>query len=260
MCVHSLRGQHLLTGVGLCFPLRGLPLLPGVARCPSEWTCAHRLRGPHRPAWTRRGCLWLADPRAYPLPPPPPPRRPACTPCGQSAGSPWCPPLCAPSAGPHAGIQLLRDAQHLHTEVGHLCWAQRTAPRSGAGHVLRMPNEGHIVHCEIDSVGAAGVEALLLGTGSPGSLVTWSTEPGSRLWSWGVFPQSPASPSSQAVPGWKHPVGSAAQAPNTQAGPLAMRTHKTHKGLCPSPETVLGKARRNQVGRTKGRNICPPHK
>ena len=104
MCVHSLRGQHLLTGVDLCFPLRGLPLLPGVARCPSEWTCPHPLRGPPRPAWTRRGCPWLADPPCILPAPAPPPRGPACTPCGQSAGSPQCPPLCAPSAGPHAGI------------------------------------------------------------------------------------------------------------------------------------------------------------
>ena len=155
-------------------------------------------------------------PRAYALPQPPPPRGPSCTPCGQSAGSPRCPPLCAPSAGPLASIRLLRDAQHLHTEVGHLFWAQRTAPHSGAGHALRMPNEGHIVHCEINSVGAAGVEALLLGTGSPGSLVTWSTEPGSRLWSWGgvhaessltLLSGSPwvEAPCGFTSPGSKHP-------------------------------------------------------
>ena len=62
MCVRPLRGQHLLTGVDLCCPLRGQPLLPGVTTCPPEWTCAHPLRGPPPPAWTRRGCPWLADP------------------------------------------------------------------------------------------------------------------------------------------------------------------------------------------------------
>ena len=86
MCVRPLRGQHLLTGVDLCCPLRGQclltgvdlccplrgqPLMPGVTICPPEWTCAHPLRGPPPPAWTRRGCPWLADPpRPYPCPHP----------------------------------------------------------------------------------------------------------------------------------------------------------------------------------------------
>ena len=196
-CVCPIRGQCLLMGVDLCCTLRGQPLLPGVTICPSQWKCAYPLRGPPSPAWTRRGVPGGRTPRPYPCPHPHlhegrPVHHVARV---QSAGSSRCPPPCVPSAGPHASIQVLHDAQHLHTEVSHLCWAQRAAPVRGWACTEDAQLRATLATVKSTVLVLLGLRHCFWEMGSPGSLVMWSTEPRSRLWSWGwgAFLQSPAS-------------------------------------------------------------------
>ena len=169
--------------------------------------------------------------------------------------------LCVPHPqvlSPASGcfVMLSTCTQRSVTWAGHSGWP----PVQGLGMYSGCPMSATSSTVKSTVLVLPGLRPCFWEHGLQGHWSDRAQSPGPDCGLGGMFLQSPASPSSQAVPGWKHPVGSPAQAPNTQAGPLAMRTHKTHKGLCPSPETVLGKARRNQVGRMKGRNICPPHK
>ena len=149
-----------------------------------------------------------------------------CTPCGQSAGSSQCPPPCAASAGPHASIQVLHDAQHLHTEVSHLCWAQRAAPLRGWACTEDAQLRATSATVKSTVLVLLGLRHCFWEQGPQGQWSRGAQSPGRDCGlGRGGVPAESSLTLLQAVPGWKLPVGSTPRFHDTQAGPLDMRIH-----------------------------------
>ena len=68
----------------------------------------------------------------------------------------------------------------------------------------------------------------------------------------GVFLQSPASPSSQAVPGWKLPVGSTAQAPQHPSWTLGHEDTLDPQRSVPTPTNSTRKGKKESREENKG--------
>ena len=232
MCVCPLRRQCLLTGVDVCpsewtcvCPLRGQRLLIGVDVCLSEWVCVRPLRGQHLltgvglccPLQVSLSCLdrtWLS-----------------------LAGGPR---PCAPTST-RAVVYTMWTKCRLLSEPSSMCAIRRSRYRTpasscsvtlstctqgsvtGAGHRVALPRlvatlegwaraEDAQLRAASSTVKSAVLEPPGSGpaSGNRVSRVTGHVEHRARVQIVvlrGVFLQSPASPSSQAVPGWKLPVG-----------------------------------------------------